>query len=61
VTNTTLDRATIERHLLDSGVTDLLARLAEVDRRYEAEAAEQDRRLAECLELARRPTDGRVP
>jgi hypothetical protein len=61
VTNTTLDRAAIERHLLDSGVTDLLTRLNETERRYEEAAAEQDSQLAECLELARRPTDGRVP
>jgi hypothetical protein len=59
VTNTTLDRATIERHLLDSGVVDLLTRLNETERRYEEAAAEQDRRLAECLELARRMPGGR--
>jgi hypothetical protein len=59
VTNTTLDRAAIERHLLDSGVTDLLTRLAAVDRQYEAAAAKQDGRLAECLELARRLPGGR--
>lgn len=57
---TCIDRVRVSADTSSAGIAALLERLGESERRFEAALAEQDRRLAECLELVRRMPGGRA-